>query len=1208
MKSISWITKVMTLSLMLVTIVPLASDTMTTASAAIHDELENKKAELTQKLQILMSYHYEFGRLLNKNFTEDETPELYTFLYNYADQLNYVYNLLQQATTMEELSEPQVLLDKLEVEFPNDMKEALRIRFQHIAESIARLENELSEKAGEDEAPELYEQLNNLEADFNRMYSFLDQATTIDDLFSIFERIVDFQEALVWMTCEIEDNYYVVSETIEGIKMRFRIINEEEKTVEVLGIRYYEYGGTVTIPENVNGYTVIGIADRAFHEKRIGTVVIPPTITSIGSEEFYGNNYMSKIVIFDLSAWINIKFSSSNWSSEYGYRLYLDDEEIKNLIIPSSITSIGNYVFQNCKSLTSVTVDSKTPIAISWSTFDNRSNMTLYVPAGSKAAYEQADYWKDFKEIIELPAPYSYDVDGNGEVNANDVNSLVDKILDQVSVADDKNFAYDVNQDGEVNIADVTLLVNRINYLERVTTLESGSADEVRTVLEQMSGTLQTDAREVASVIKENPNVEDAYTEDGDNLIVKHKDSDEVVVYPMYKMMAPFSDLQVPELPSQTTMLRAPRKAVKQYPKVAIFNFFEDMSPYKVQNLITRSVEKYFLTNGYDVDYYTPNNVRDEYMFTYDNLASVLYQSKNYAAIIIMTHGAQVNGGNYLCTGEVAGRNDRNMYNWADDKYYKMYSADLQAESNCILYLGICDSRKNNGFDSMSPTIGYSGPTCMAQANAAMLFYLMLEEGYSLEEALSVLPSEPSPNEKTKVCKSNNVGSQMLESETYQNREYMQDCSVDYLLRNNGDYSYAGGVFTANDDKMPFFAWVEFVPILWYDVNWQEDFYDYLPHLKHPANVENGAFSADFNLRKLPESIYICRITGLTKSKEKKLIKPSKYRFRICSQNFKENSADVNTSDESITAPLILDADGKVVDEITLAAGSSATFTLEAYSGHTFETPCLDTNVATVSLSGTTLTVTGVAVGTTYFGVYNVQNRQTAVVMVTVMPSTNPQAYFFCPDDHHPHLIDLGLPSGTKWACCNVGASKPEDYGDYFAWGETTGYNGGKTNFDWSTYKWCKGTNRTMTKYCTSSDYGYEGFTDNKTELDLDDDAAYVNWGPAWRMPSIEQYEELLNSSYTTAEWTTQNGVNGRKITSKMAGYEGNFIFLPLAGCRIVNRLDEVGDNGWYWSRTLDTSRPELAWYHPSFNWTPENAFSFLRFNGQSVRPVLFSE
>ena len=203
--------------------------------------------------------------------------------------------------------------------------------------------------------------------------------------------------------------------------------------------------------------------------------------------------------------------------------------------------------------------------------------------------------------------------------------------------------------------------------------------------------------------------------------------------------------------------------------------------------------------------------------------------------------------------------------------------------------------------------------------------------------------------------------------------------------------------------------------------------------------------------------------------------------------------------------------------------------------------------------------------------------------------------------------VDLGLPSGTLWATCNIGATSPEDYGDYFAWGETAGYNDGKTKFNWSTHKWCEGSSSTMTKYCTDSSYGYNGFTDNKTELDLEDDAAYVNWGPAWRMPSIEQFAELINSDYTTTEWTTQNGVYGRKITSKVAGYEGNFIFLPAAGDRDNSSLGEAGSDGNYWSRTLGGSYPNNArglYFHSGFIRTYDGS----RYYGRSMRPVRLSE
>ena len=145
------------------------------------------------------------------------------------------------------------------------------------------------------------------------------------------------------------------------------------------------------------------------------------------------------------------------------------------------------------------------------------------------------------------------------------------------------------------------------------------------------------------------------------------------------------------------------------------------------------------------------------------------------------------------------------------------------------------------------------------------------------------------------------------------------------------------------------------------------------------------------------------------------------------------------------------------------------------------------------------------------------------------------------PPDLHEY-VDLGLPSGTLWATCNVGADNPENYGDCFAWGETEPKN-------------------TITKYCPSSNYGYNGFIDNKADLDPEDDAAYVNWGPSWRMPTLEQQEELINNCTWMAG--QMNGVKGYIGT----GPNGNTLFLPVE--------PDEGNYGRYWSRTLYADKPK---------------------------------
>ena len=188
--------------------------------------------------------------------------------------------------------------------------------------------------------------------------------------------------------------------------------------------------------------------------------------------------------------------------------------------------------------------------------------------------------------------------------------------------------------------------------------------------------------------------------------------------------------------------------------------------------------------------------------------------------------------------------------------------------------------------------------------------------------------------------------------------------------------------------------------------------------------------------------------------------------------------------------------------------------------------------------------------------------------------------------------VDLGL--SVKWATCNVGASRPEEYGDYFAWGETKP----KKKYDWSTYKWCRGSKDTQTKYCTSSSCGS---VDNKTQLELSDDAARANWGGSWRMPTKAEQDELREQCTWT--WTTQNGVYGYKVTSKKSGYTNKSIFLPAAGYRYDSSLYCAGSNGDYWSSSLRTDYPYLA-YGLYFDSGSVDWGSSYRFYGLSVRPV----
>lgn len=165
--------------------------------------------------------------------------------------------------------------------------------------------------------------------------------------------------------------------------------------------------------------------------------------------------------------------------------------------------------------------------------------------------------------------------------------------------------------------------------------------------------------------------------------------------------------------------------------------------------------------------------------------------------------------------------------------------------------------------------------------------------------------------------------------------------------------------------------------------------------------------------------------------------------------------------------------------------------------------------------------------------------------------------------------VDLGLPSGTLWATMNVGADSPEDYGDYFAWGEIT----------------------------PNSNYTY---SKNSKVLSLSDDAANANWGGAWRMPTKAELDELINSSYTTCTWTG----NGRKVTSKI---NGNSIFLPAADSKRDNGYYAPGTSGCYLSNTAYSLNARCVYemFFDEYYGVQVRATDYNATKMSSVRPVL---
>ena len=254
-----------------------------------------------------------------------------------------------------------------------------------------------------------------------------------------------------------------------------------------------------------------------------------------------------------------------------------------------------------------------------------------------------------------------------------------------------------------------------------------------------------------------------------------------------------------------------------------------------------------------------------------------------------------------------------------------------------------------------------------------------------------------------------------------------------------------------------------------------------------------------------------------------------------------------------------------------------------------------DPSVATVNENGV---VTAVSEGkATITATFKGKSSTCNVIVKNIVPE--------------PEFVDLGL--SVKWATFNVGAARPEGYGDYFAWGETETYyergyaqssppvwkEGMSAGYSWSNYKYCDGSSSTLTKYCYNSSYGNNGFTDTLTILLPEDDVAHVKWGGDWRMPTKAEFNELLDNCYWA--WVTQNGIKGWKVTSRKDSNRS--IFLPAAGYRYDTSLYNAGSSCNYWSSSLYTSGPSSAWYL-DFSSRDHSTNYYGRSYGQSVRPV----
>lgn len=267
---------------------------------------------------------------------------------------------------------------------------------------------------------------------------------------------------------------------------------------------------------------------------------------------------------------------------------------------------------------------------------------------------------------------------------------------------------------------------------------------------------------------------------------------------------------------------------------------------------------------------------------------------------------------------------------------------------------------------------------------------------------------------------------------------------------------------------------------------------------------------------------------------------------------------------------------------LTLSAYSCGSVQITSGSGSYSIESVVPSGIVTAEISDNSIAIEAHKAGTAIITVKDTKSGQTATIEVTVIDSSEIPTYLTCPDGNHPHLIDLGLPSGTKWSCCNVGAHSPEDFGGYYAWGETKE----KDYYTWTTYTHCDGSSST----CHDIGVNISG-----TQYDV----AHVEWGGKWCMPTLEQFEELKNN--TTWKWTVQDGINGLGITSP----NGGKLFLPAAGCHWGNGIYNEKTDGAYWVSTQYRDYNDCGYY---LRFNKDNTlwdYYCYRYFGQSVRPVV---
>ena len=595
-------------------------------------------------------------------------------------------------------------------------------------------------------------------------------------------------------------------------------------------------------------------------------------------------------------------------------------------------------------------------------------------------------------------------------------SQFVQSLMFQKNETDNK-FSWRTNEDSKDyqqnrDIKDIHFIA-RTNY-----TLSSGSSDEVTKILRDLTGKELADAEAIATTVKENSNVEESFTEDNANVIVKMKGDESYIAYPLYEDTPLFSEEFLNEettIANLAKQKKARTKASAGYNvngKVAIFNQFHGLSDYKVQNRMVSYLKVMFELHDYEVEYYGNRadpahlgNINYDQLFDRERLNDVISNSKDYDAIIIFAHGFIFKGKSYFSTREAVSDNPKEVLCYMEEegkdvKYYAYPVENLKVDNSCVVYLGSCFGAPKYGFPSEeyvfpnsthTPLIAWDGENCVAQADASLLFYYILFEGCNLEAALHLSYQRDEKHIGTKRVSSHYVDDRTFERNESYTPSYADGIKIKLTRTKQRAIDKDGPYYQEKIDysiEGTFPSEIKYIriglkPVLWNDM--QEDG----RRASVGFHVDDNVGSVTYSLRNVPEGLYVFCVDVFSpgagqKTKWKRVRQTQRNQYLLISNSLNDNAAIPVTTTESNQAPYIVDSEGISLTSITLTAGISKTFQIDGCSEHTFNAVSVDKNVAEVSVEEKTLTVKGKGEGTTFIGAYDVQNKQMAIVKVTV--------------------------------------------------------------------------------------------------------------------------------------------------------------------------------------------------------------------------------